>query len=335
MKNFLNTRYFYMYAFSGLIIFSCNNEKKISKNDGAKNDTVAQKTETYKQVSPNFNADSAYYFVQKQCDFGPRVTNSVEAKKCGDWLVSELKKYTDNVIEQKGIKTNWDGKDLRIRNIIAEINPKASTRVLLCSHWDSRPVADKDNVDPDKPILGANDGASGVGVLLEIAKVLKANPVNIGVDIILFDAEDLGRSEYRSSYCLGTQYWTQHLHHPNYTAQFGILLDMVGGKNATFAWEENSVRFARPFVEKIWGVAQNLGYDKFFVYVQNGGIEDDHFYINKDAKIPTVDIIQYDANTSSSFPEHHHTHRDNMNVIDSKTLKAVGQTLLELLYMQK
>lgn len=320
------------FLFIALIFSSCNNQtKKVDKQP----ETISQQSAASKQLSPNFNADSAYYFVQKQCDFGPRVTNSIEAKKCGDWMVSELKKYTDNVIEQKTTITNFDDKKLNIRNIIAEINPKAKKRIMLCSHWDSRPYADKDNVDPDKPIMGANDGASGVGVLMEIARILKSNPVDIGVDIILFDAEDLGKNSYRNSYCLGSQYWSKNLHHPGYTANFGILLDMVGATNATFAWEENSVEYAKPYLEKVWSTAQNLGYSKQFIYFQNGGIEDDHFYVNTNARIPTIDIIAYDANTPSSFPEHHHTHRDNMSVIDRGTLKAVGQTLLEVIYSEK
>jgi Zn-dependent M28 family amino/carboxypeptidase len=274
--------------------------------------------------------------VQKQVDFGPRVTNSAESKKCGDWLVNELKKYTENVIEQKALITSFDDKKLNIRNIIAEINPKAKKRIMLCSHWDSRPYGDKDPVDPDKPILGANDGASGVGVLIEIARILKSNPVDIGIgiDIILFDAEDLGKDNFRNSYCLGSQYWSNNLHNPGYKAAFGILLDMVGAANATFGWEDNSLEYAKPYLEKVWSTAQTLGYSKQFIYFQIGGIEDDHYYVNKNANIPTIDIIHYDVNTNS-FPEHHHTHRDNMSVIDRGTLKAVGQTLLEVIYSEK
>lgn len=313
------------------IFSSCNDQpKKVDKKQEVKSQQLAITSQT----SPNFNADSAYYFVQKQCDFGPRVTNSVEAKKCGDWMVEVLKKYTDNVIEQKTTITDFDNKKLNVRNIIAEINPKAKKRIMLCSHWDSRPFADKDNIDPDKPILGANDGASGVGVLIEIARMIKSKPIDIGVDIILFDAEDLGKNEYRHSYCLGSQYWSANLHHPNYKADFGILLDMVGAANATFPWESNSEEYAKEYLEKVWSIAQNLGYSKHFIYFQYGGIEDDHYYVNKNAHIPTIDIIHLEDN-ANTFPEHHHTHRDNMSVIDKGTLKAVGQTLLEVIYTEK
>ncbi len=295
---------------------------------------TAEQPKAYKQLSPNFNADSAYYFVDKQVSFGPRVTNSEPHKKCGDWLVAELRKMCDNVIEQKTTLTNYDGRQLNIRNIIAEINPKADKRILLCAHWDSRPFADEDTKDTDKPILGANDGGSGVGVLMEIARIIKNNPLSFGIDIVLFDAEDLGKSEHNNSYCLGSQYWSTNLHKPGYKAAYGILLDMVGAANAKFAWEEVSVTYARPILEKVWATAQALGYPHF-VYYNKGGIIDDHAYVNKNAGIPTIDIIHFDTQTQTGFPEHWHTHRDNMNAIDRTTLKAVGQTLLEVIYSEK
>lgn len=305
-----------------------------SGKTGQTTQQTAEPPKAYKQVSPNFNADSAYYFVDKQVSFGPRVTNSEPHKKCGDWLVAELRKMSDNVIEQKTTLTNYDGRQLNIRNIIAEINPKADKRILLCAHWDSRPFADEDTKDTNKPILGANDGGSGVGVLMEIARIIKNNPLSVGIDIVLFDAEDLGKSEHNNSYCLGSQYWSTNLHKPGYKAEYGILLDMVGAANAKFAWEEVSVTYARPVLEKVWGTAQVLGYPHF-VYYNKGGIIDDHAYVNKNAGIPTIDIIHFDAQTQSGFPEHWHTHRDNMYAIDRTTLKAVGQTLLEVIYSEK
>ncbi len=309
------------------IVGACSNDPKPTE----KKPNAEEQSSAYKQVSPNFNADSAYYFVQKQVDFGPRVNNTIAHRKCGDWMVAELKKYGATVVEQKTI-IPFQGKKLEARNIIGSINPKASKRILLCAHWDSRPYADKDDHDTDKPILGANDGASGVGVLLEIARIIKSNPINIGIDIIFFDAEDLGLNDVEDSWCLGSKYWSTHTHVPNYKAEFGILLDMVGAPNAKFAWERNSTDYARPVLEKVWSTAQQLGYGNYFIYYQSGPIEDDHFHVIKNTSIPTIDIIHYDATTTSSFPEHHHTHRDNMQAIDRNTLKAVGQTVLETVY---
>lgn len=305
-----------------ILFCACNNEPK-------KPQTTTTKPQTYTRVSPDFNSDSAYYFVQTQVDFGPRVTNSEAHKKCGDWMVKELKKYTDNVIEQKTVRTHFDGTKLNVRNIIAEINPKATKRILLSAHWDSRDRADKELMNKNGAIDGANDGGSGVAVLLEIARIIKSHPVNIGIDIVLFDAEDLGNNQ-PNTYCIGSQYWAANLHHPNYKADFGINLDMVGGTNAFFGWEGNSFQYAKPILEKVWGTAHNLGNGKFFSYTQVAPIDDDHKYVNEVAGIPTVDIIDFDPN--GNFPEHHHTHSDNMTVIDRNTLKAVGQTLLEVIY---
>lgn len=309
------------------LVVACGNEK----NDKPKQETAKQETPAFKQLSPSFDADSAYYFVEKQVSFGPRVTNSEPHKKCGDWMVKELKKYADNVIEQKATITSFDNKKLNIRNIIAEFNPNATQRILLCAHWDSRPYADQDTKDTDKPILGANDGASGVGVLMAVAQTLKKFPTTIGVDLVLFDAEDLGKSEFENSYCYGSQYWSANLHKPNYRANFGILLDMVGAPEAKFAWEQVSIDAAQPVLQAVWQTAHNLGYSNYFMYYQKGGIIDDHYYVNKTAKIPTIDLIHYDAASKTGFPTHWHTHNDNMSAIDRKTLKAVGQTLLEVI----
>lgn len=315
-----------------LFIAACTSEpKKKTTND--KQQTTEQPA--YQQVSPAFNADSAYSFVQKQVDFGPRVTNSPAHQQCGDWIVKAFKKYADNVVEQKAQVSNADGKKLNVRNIIAEFNPGAAKRIIICSHWDSRPYADEDPnpANHDKPVLAADDGASGVAVMLEIARVIKEKKLPIGVDLICFDAEDWGRSEQGSkSYCLGSQYWGANRHKPGYKADFGILLDMVGAAGAHFPWEGYSMQYAEPVVRNVWGKAAQLGFSDQFVYIQQGGITDDHYFVNTLTGIPTIDIINY---SEKGFGSHWHTLNDNMGVIDRHTLKAVGQTLLEVLYSEK
>lgn len=310
------------------LITSCNNEPK------PQNKTPQEPALPYQRISPDFNADSAYYFIEKQVSFGPRVTNSEGHKKCGDWMVATLKGFADAVIEQRTQITHYDGRKLNVRNIIAEFNPKASKRIILAAHWDTRDIADEDVVDRDKPILGANDGGSGVGVLLEIARILKDNPLNYGVDIILFDAEDLGNSEVENSFCVGSQYWSANPHKPGYKAEYGILLDMVGAPGAKFAWEGTSVYYAKPVLQHVWQVASKLGYGNYFTAYQKSGIIDDHYYVNKIAGIPMIDIIHFDHASRTGFPEHWHTHRDNMSAIDRNTLKAVGQTVLEVLFIE-
>ncbi len=291
----------------------------------------------YKQISPAFNADSAYIQVQKQVDFGPRYCNSSGHTACGNYLVNEFKKYADEVIEQKATVKNFDGKNLNIKNIIASFNPTAAKRVLISAHWDSRPYADQDSnpENHNKPILAADDAASGVAVMLEMARQMKAVPPEIGIDFICFDAEDLGKSNAgNDTYCLGSQYWAKNKHKPGYKAEYGILLDMVGAFNAHFIWEGYSVEYAEPILRKVWDQAIQLGFSNNFYYYKGGSITDDHYYLNTLAGIPTIDIIHYSENTETRFAPHWHTLGDNMSVIDRNTLKAVGQTLMEVVYKE-
>lgn len=280
---------------------------------------------------PNFNADTAYAYIKKQVDFGPRVPGSSAHAKCADWLTNTLKKQGLDVIVQTETAKTFDGKQFRLKNIIAQFKPEVADRVLLCAHWDARPFADSDTKDKDKPIDGADDGASGVGVLLAIADALKQTPANIGVDIILFDIEDYGSNGDMESWCLGSQHWSANPHKQGYTARYGILLDMVGSKGATFPKEANSVAYAPSIVTKVWNAAAQLGYSNYFIdeTISFVGV-DDHIYVNK-AGIPCIDIIHYDKK-EQGFGPHHHTHADNISIIDTATLKAVGQTLLEVIY---
>ena len=289
---------------------------------------------------PQFDADSAFYFVKAQVDFGPRVMNTPAHDACGDYLASKLAQYGAKVYNQRADLPSYEGKMLKARNIIGAFNPEAKKRVALFAHWDSRPWADN---DPDTakhytPILGANDGASGVGVLLEVARLLQQQPTTIGIDIILLDAEDVGNHRDsglsdENSWCLGSQYWARTPHVQGYNARFGILLDMVGGANARFLYEYYSEQFARDINRKVWKAAKTIGYDNYFVAEGGGGATDDHLFINKIARIPTIDIIP--TSQQYTFFEHWHTVKDDMDVITVSTLKAVGQTLLQVIYNEK
>ena len=300
---------------------------------------VKQEKKVVKKVEvPTFQADSAYVYIKKQVDYGPRFLSSPGWKNCGDYLVEKLKTYTPDVIEQKASTTTYDGKKHELRNIIASFNPEKNNRIMLCAHWDTRHVADYDTINQKDPILGANDGGSGVGVLIETARLLSLQESNIGVDIILFDAEDYGQPQNYNGYsnpqswCLGSQYWSKNPHTPNYYARYGILLDMVGAKDAVFAQEGYSKQYGERILKKVWKKANELGYQNHFKYIESPAILDDHYFVNTLANIPTIDIIEYDQNTISGFNKHWHTHSDDMNNIDKSTLKAVGQTLLEVIY---
>ena len=286
---------------------------------------------------PQFDADTAYNYVARQVAMGPRLPGSAAQKQCAAWMDGLLKKVCDTVYIQDVHVTGGDGKSLPCINLIGVINPGAAKRILLLTHWDSRPWADQDTKDTEKPILAADDAGSGVGVLLEMARQLKARglPASIGIDILLEDVEDYGRSQWgEDSYCLGTQYWTRHPHVPGYRADFGILLDMVGARGAQFPMEGISTQYAGDIQQKVWQAAGNAGYSSYFPFVAAVDITDDHVAVNKIAGIKTIDIINLTTDQEKPFAAHWHTHADAMDIIDKGTLKAVGQTLLQVIYEQ-
>lgn len=293
---------------------------------------------------PKFNADSAYAFVQKQVDFGPRVPNTEAHAKTAVYLEGKLKSYGAQVTVQSFKAPTIDGTIVDLKNIIASFQPQKQKRILLASHWDTRPYADKDSLKRDAPFDGANDGPSGVGVLLEIARQLQSEHPRAGVDIILFDGEDWGPKDHDTNrpavaqgwedwWCLGSQYWSKNLHKPGYQAYFGILLDMVGSADARFFREGTSMEYAPRIVDKVWSAASLLGYGDRFIAQDTHGLTDDHLFVNKNARIPMVDIVQYDSR--NGFGDFHHTTKDNMSVIDKKTLKAVGTTVLYVVFQEE
>lgn len=325
------------YTFTTLLLLlivaavACSNNSKKSADDSEESNTKSTVN------VPQFNADSAYQYVKAQVDFGPRVPNTNEHKACGDYLARKLEQFGAKVYNQHVNLSAYNGTLLKARNIIGAYNPEAKKRIALFAHWDSRPWADQ---DPDSkqhytPILGANDGASGAGVLLEIARQIQKQQPELGIDIILVDAEDYGtHSAYNGkhapeSWGLGSQAWARNPHVAGYNARFGILLDMVGGKSPEFRYEALSEKVASSVNRKVWKAAKKLGFDRFFVPKNGGEITDDHTFINQYANIPTIDIVPYD------FFEHWHTVKDDMDAIDKETLQAVGQTVMQVIYNEK
>ena len=286
----------------------------------------------------NFDADSAYRYIETQVSCGPRVPGTEGHRRCAEFIVSSLRRQgADTIIEQKTTVTAYNGDRLPINNIMARFNINAAKRVLLVAHWDTRPWAD---AEPDKskhsiPIPGANDGGSGVGVLLEVARNLGTEVPNIGVDMLFTDAEDYGETGGDDdSWCLGTQYWVKNMpYETNRLPMYGILLDIVGGQNAKFHREYFSEYFAPKINTEIWAVAASSGYGGRFINETKGAVTDDHVYINQ-AGIPCVDIIECANPETGSFPPTWHTLNDDMNSIDRGTLKAVGQTVLNLIYKE-
>ena len=295
---------------------------------------------------PSFNADSAYQFVAKQTNFGPRVPETQAHADCAEWLTAKLGEYADTVIVQDFRAKLFNGKGIDGQNIVGVFHPEAKKRIVLCAHWDSRPFADH---DPDEanihtPIDGANDGASGVGVLLECARLFKAQPLpeRLGIDIVFFDLEDYGphvddAEKYYDDavnyWALGSQYWSKHPHVYGYKAYYGILLDMVGGPNPNFQKEYYSQGYAASVCNKIWRKAFDLGYRSYFSNELGAPISDDHLPMNEIADIPTIDIIDLQPESiNECFPDVWHTLNDNIENIDKSTLGMVGNVLLHVLY---
>ena len=295
--------------------------------------------------APLFDPDSAFGFVAKQVAFGPRVPGSKAHAACGDWLVATLKRFGARVIEQTGTVTAFNGQPVPLRNIIASWQPEKKERVLLMAHWDSRPYADRDVERQNEPIDGANDGGSGVGVWLELARHLAAQAPNVGVDIFLTDVEDMGQpheamgggdeSESLRTWCLGSQYWVKNPHVPDYTARFGVLLDMVGSADARFPREGLSMRFAPQVVGRIWKAAATAGHgDRFLSDTRNYVGIDDHMIVNEGTGIPVADIIAWDMGTGA-FPATWHTHKDSIDAIDRASLEAVGATMMQVVWGER
>ena len=285
--------------------------------------------------APTFNADNAYAHIENQLNFGPRVPGTTAQEKCAAYIQKEIDKYCDTTyVQSTTVSQPISENKYKCINIVGSINPTALYRVLILAHWDTRPWADMDDENKNKPIPGADDGASGVGVMIEVARAIKESKLkleDVGVDFLFVDVEDVGKDEWTAlSYSLGTQYWANNPHAANYKANYGICLDMVGAKNAQFLMEGFSRQYADDKLRNIWDIANRLGYGQYFMYQNGGAITDDHVVVNEMANIPCVDIIN--LQDGGGFGPYWHTHDDNIDVIDKRTLHAVGQTVLQVLY---
>lgn len=280
-----------------------------------------------------FNADSAFAYVKAQVDFGPRVPNTDAHRRAGDWLETELKRHGAQVVVQPMQLTAFDGTVLNARNIMGQYNPQTPDRLLLMAHWDTRPWADNDPnpANHKKPLDGANDGASGVGVLLEVARALAANNPGHGIDILFLDAEDWGSHSDDNSWALGAEYFVNNPIVPNYRPVQAILVDMVGGRGSLFYREGQSHYNAPGLTDAVWSTAASSGFSNIFVNQLGGAVTDDHVKFLQ-AGIPAIDIIAYDPTSGTGFPPTWHTTRDNMQNIDPQVLGAVGQVLLTYIY---
>ena len=313
--------------------------------------TTKKQAEAQPVVNIEFNADSAYQFCAAQCSFGPRTMNSEAHEQCAQWIQQKFQQYGYQVEMQKADLKGYDGTILKSTNIIAKASSQKESaggeKILICAHWDSRPWADN---DPDsanwrKPVMAANDGASGVAVMLELARLIQQHDsLKVAVDFICFDAEDWGIPQWdetgdgTDSWALGAQYWAKSQQQTPNTQKpyrYAILLDMVGGQGAKFYQEGYSLEKAKGIVEKVWQAADAAGYGSFFPKQEGGYVTDDHVPVNDIAQIPCIDIINhYPDCQQSSFGPTWHTINDDMQHIDKNTLQAVGQTLVQVLFSE-
>ncbi len=294
---------------------------------------------------PTFNTDTCMKYIQEQCDFGPRVTGSEAAKLCRQYLAGQFRRLGAEVSEQQADVTLWDGSVLPASNIIARLNPGNQDRILICSHWDSRPWADNDEDEQNHrtPVPAANDGASGVAMMMEICRLLQQKPIRVGIDFVCFDAEDMGTPQWAETeestsdtWCLGSRFWAERAREEGYRARYGILLDMVGGRGSVFPAEKVSQEYAQPVASLMIRLGNQLGYGHYFPLNREGGyLMDDHVNVNRIARIPCIDIVPYFTDGPSSFGPTWHTVNDTPENIDPNVLEAVGQTLTQLIYNEE
>ncbi|MDE7159765.1 MAG: M28 family peptidase [Muribaculaceae bacterium] len=313
------TRHPILTILCALAMVSCGASRSGSATDSAALPAASDYT-------PAFNADSAYSYVKSQVDMGPRVPNTPAHRRASAWLADELRRHGASVTLQPMQLKAFDGTLLDAVNVFGQFNPGAERRILLLAHYDCRPWADNDP-DPDKhtlPVDGANDGASGVGVILELARLMGQQAPDCGVDILFADAEDWGNSGDDSSWALGTRYFAGNPPVADYAPDEAILLDMVGAPDAVFPHEIYSLQNAPGLVSGIWATAASLGLEDRFISQPGGAINDDHVELLK-AGIPAVDII--DLRPEGGFPDRWHTTSDNMEGISAQTLGDVGRVI--------
>ncbi len=279
------------------------------------------------KAPPAFDKQMAYQFLLKQCSFGPRDPGSYSHQKCRDFLIDTLKKFTDHVtIQAFPLTFGKPLKKVTATNIIAQFQIEKAERILLCAHWDTRPWADKDPEvkNQNKPVPGANDGASGVAVLLEIARLVHEYKPKIGIDIVLFDGEDAGISGSEKDWAQGSAFFAKNFIQKQ-RPKFGILIDMIGDADLTVYKEAYSTRYARPIVEMVWRKASELNIKEFKPEVKYA-VYDDHIPLLEKG-VPCIDLIDFD------YP-YWHTLEDTPDKCSASSLEKIGNLLLHIIYSE-
>jgi hypothetical protein len=279
---------------------------------------------TAASAPPEFNGRTAFTYIEKQMSFGPRIPNTPGHQQAGDWILAELRTRADTVIVQQINHAMPGGQTLRLRNFFARFNPQATDRVLLLAHWDTRPKADQsDNLGQQQlPVPGANDGASGVAVLMGVADALKARAPAIGVDLLFVDGEDYGDFADSNHVLIGSRWFAQH-QPPGYQPLFAVLFDMVADKDLQIYQEGNSVANAPEVVQRVWRVAAARGYERTFVPSVRHTLTDDHVAL-QGVGIRAIDVVDFD------YP-YWHTTQDTIDKVSAASLQIVGDVAVALI----
>lgn len=272
-----------------------------------------------------FDGAAAMDYVRRQLAFGPRVPGSTAHRQMAEWLVEHLRTRADTVILQAWTHTTADGKRIPMRNVLARFSPGASTRVLYVAHWDSRPRSEKGTTAEARalPVPGANDGASGVAILLGVADALAARRAGVGVDLLFVDGEDWGDFDTDTDVLIGSRYFAQHLPDPGYMPAFGVVWDMVGKPDSRFQYESHSMRAAPDVVQRVWATAKRLGHEAYFPPREQGPVTDDHLPLIE-AGLKVIDVIDLAY-------EWHHTPEDTLDKVSQRTLQVVGDVAITVL----
>ena len=278
------------------------------------------------QNIPHFDGDLAFSHLVKQCDFGARYPGSIAHENLKDYFVEFLSTRADEVIvDDHNIKHPYNDYNVSLYNIVAKYNIESKDRILLLAHWDTREIADKDEKidNQHKPIIGANDGASGIAILMSLSQILYDFPLNnIGVDLLFVDGEDMGRHGELENFCLGTKLYSKNMKEPY--PRLAICLDMVADKDPEFKMEYFSYIQAEKDLKEIWSLANSLGYNEFTRSITQP-IYDDHRALFIETGIPSIDIIDFD------YP-YWHTLDDTVDKCSPNTLAIVGSLMCEYLY---
>ena len=271
-----------------------------------------------------FAGARAFGYLEQQMQFGPRIPGTAAHERTGDWILQHLRATADSVVVQSITHVTRQGATLHLRNFIARFRPGAPDRVLFLAHWDTRPHADQSaNLGQQRlPVPGANDGASGVAVLLGVADALKAKPPSLGVDLLFVDGEDFGNfARDTNDVLIGSRYFASH-RPPAYQPLFAVLFDMVADKDQQFYYEGNSQAFAPEVVDRVWRTAADLGYGRIFQPGVKHTLTDDHVALQQ-AGIHAIDVVDFD------YP-YWHTREDTIDKVSAASLQVVGDVAVAL-----